>query len=320
MKKALQVGDVLGRLTVVDVVKSKKGARAYLRCECGKVISKPASIAPRFRRCGRDCPLGKVNNGQVADGTQLAVVRKSIEKSGKDTDYTGIYLHANGRYYPSIRFRGERISLGGFDTLQEAKEARNQAINEYFKPAVEKNKEVIQLADDSRRERYRGKKKKLQFQMDNIQPGMRLGLLTVQHVQRATTGISVSVRCDCGAEFKCGATRLARIRSCGKHGLRKMTGYINSMVLEGTNLDILVRSLRRRAMGEPVGIYQNPNGKYYPRIVVKQKVISLGGYDTLGEAWLVREQAEEKYYRPLLAEILTERLKKLQKEKASRAD
>lgn len=53
--------------------------------------------------------------------------KKSIGKTG----VTGVTLHGN-RYYARIGYKGKRIFLGSFITLEQAKEAREKAERDYY--------------------------------------------------------------------------------------------------------------------------------------------------------------------------------------------
>ena len=128
-----------GKLTVINFVSQKSGGPSLwnCRCDCGNMTQQ---YGPNLRRglvvsCGcvrRESGKKQYEqNIHYINGTQLELVRsKKIWKTNK-TGVKGVYQEKRtGKYIASMTFQGKREILGRFQTLEEARQAREQAEEE----------------------------------------------------------------------------------------------------------------------------------------------------------------------------------------------
>ena len=81
-------------------------------------------------------------NNFLKDGTSLALIQSSKTRKNNSSGVTGIYLDKQlNKYRARIYFKGKYIELGVFKDLENAKKARLQAEEKYFKPIIDKYKE-----------------------------------------------------------------------------------------------------------------------------------------------------------------------------------
>lgn len=149
------IGRKFGRLTVLKKICIEKNT--YLcKCECGNCIEIPATnlLGGKTKSCGcLKSEISKKNMGKIKelgnkkvqenriDGTIVHCLKQKISKNNK-TGVKGVCLTKNGRYRVYINLRRKQISLGIYDTLDEAEKARLEAEKKYFKPIIEK-KELL---------------------------------------------------------------------------------------------------------------------------------------------------------------------------------
>lgn len=97
---------------------------------------------------------------------------------------------------------------------------------------------------------------------------------------------------SCGCDYLFQETRLCMLKT-------RIEGKINTNNTSGIN-----------------GVYYRPDTKKYSaRITLQKHTIYLGCFNTIGEAYLARKKAEEKYYLPLLEKRFTiEQIKQMIKE------
>lgn len=66
------------------------------------------------------------------DGTCVERIAARKSTSCNRSGYRGVYMRENGRWRASIGFKGKIYSLGTFDTVEDAVEARQGAEKEIF--------------------------------------------------------------------------------------------------------------------------------------------------------------------------------------------
>ena len=81
-------------------------------------------------------------NNFLKDGTSLALINYKKLRKNNSTGVNGVYLDKKlNKYRARIYFKGKCIELGVFKDLKNAKKARLQAEEKYFKPIIDKYKE-----------------------------------------------------------------------------------------------------------------------------------------------------------------------------------
>lgn len=143
-------GRKFGRLTVIgpgDLEKPEaNGNRTgwLCRCECGNYVVLPRRylIQSGVRSCG--CLLVDTATEKQKsvfgffEGTMVSGIRHPDKVTKAST--TGVRgVRTRGkRFEARIGFQGKTISLGRYDTIEEATEARRIAEEKYYKPIVER--------------------------------------------------------------------------------------------------------------------------------------------------------------------------------------
>ena len=149
-------GQRFGRLTVLSY-DGNDGKNSYwlVKCDCGKPsfkVQRSALITGATTSCG--CKNKEINSKRAIDGklneqglkklkeesfiegTSLKALTRKVNKSSK-TGVKGVSFK-KGKYEASIKFKGKPIYLGRFETLEEAKQARLDAEQEYYQPIINK--------------------------------------------------------------------------------------------------------------------------------------------------------------------------------------
>lgn len=127
--------------------------------------------------------------------------------------------------------------------------------------------------------------------------GQRFGKLTA--IKRVK-GSLWECKCDCGNTCNVLANNLGRTTiSCGCNKVKKVV----EDCVDNTRLRNLTAKKRERInkdSGVKGVVWDNSKQKWKAQIGFKGKNIFLGRYDNINEAILVRKQAEEKYFKPIL--------------------
>lgn len=148
------IGDRRGHLVALAATDKRDqwGHAIYLwRCDCGNVFER--SISGTMRNTARLCPKCQsvVKAGQINRARQdraedaetgltlkyLLNIMNGVPTVSNTSGVRGVYWHenhqtwvANGREY------GKAVTLGEFDTLEEAREAREQFVYKTYGPAA----------------------------------------------------------------------------------------------------------------------------------------------------------------------------------------
>ena len=217
------------------------------------------------------------------------------EKEKLKTVERCVYLRANGKYRVIISGgRSKGISVGTFESLEEAIKARDEA-------EKERNKTKI----DGRAKRWESNLEK--YKKDLI--GKKVGKLTIIDVYRnkndydgRQSTFRLLCKCDCGNETRPLIHQVigpsASTFSCGcekkERGEKMMDSYLFNKT-RVTNLQMKTKN----ATGVK-GVSIRPNGRYVAKIWFQGKGIHLGTFDTLEEAAQARKEAEDKYFKPVI--------------------
>lgn len=145
-------GKKLGRLTVTSYAGRKRGKTYWnCLCECGNTTVadayslKNGSIVSCGCRRLETITMGQdtIRNSDI-DGTNLKFI--SPERKLNRNNTTGIrgvsFITSKQKYRAQITFKGKAISLGDFDKIDDAAEARKQAEEELFNTFLDEYKKT----------------------------------------------------------------------------------------------------------------------------------------------------------------------------------
>lgn len=130
------------------------------KCDCGNIVLVTTSFlkSGHTKSCGcynkesssnrlkskefNDARSQYRKNNFLKDGTSLALINYKKLRKNNSTGVNGVYLDKKlNKYRARIYFKGKCIELGVFKDLENAKKARLQAEEKYFKPIIDKYKE-----------------------------------------------------------------------------------------------------------------------------------------------------------------------------------
>lgn len=145
-------GKKFGRLTVNSYA-GRKNNKTYWNCtcECGNTTVadsyslKNGSIVSCGCRRTETIAIGQdtIRNSDI-DGTNLKFISPSRKMNRNNT--TGIrgvsFITSKQKYRAQITFKGKAISLGDFDKIEDAAEARKQAERELFGTFLSEHKKT----------------------------------------------------------------------------------------------------------------------------------------------------------------------------------
>ena len=135
--------------------------------------------------------------------------------------------------------------------------------------------------------------------------GQRFGRLTVieDSGERNNQGVTWLCRCDCGSDSKVKAYQLksGRIKSCGCLFDEFLQKQLESDCVEGTRLQALERKKQSNNTSGTKGVHWDKSSrKWRASIQFQGKQHHLGRFDNKQDAINAREEAEEKYFKPML--------------------
>lgn len=150
-----------------------------------------------------------------------------------------------------------------------------------------------------------------QFKSKDI-AGRRFGrLVAIEPLRIENTSYTWLCKCDCGRtiEAKIGNLTSGKTKSCGcfksdfrsedmkiLHKSMKGTEYV-----EGTFIPALNKTIAKNNKSGIKGVsWDKTRFKWVAQIQFKGKTIFLGRFDKLEDAIIAREEAEEKYFEPIL--------------------
>lgn len=149
------IGQKFGKLTPLKSLSYKNRAVYLCRCDCGNIVKVNRSelLAGKTKSCGcikkenskklmdkiQQDGLKAIHKASI-DGTNLYSLKQKTSKNST-TGIKGVSYTKNGKYRAYINLKRKQKHLGVFDTLEEAKKAREEAEKEIFDPLFEKHKE-----------------------------------------------------------------------------------------------------------------------------------------------------------------------------------
>lgn len=134
-----------GELTVIKL-SDKKDRHGHILweciCTCGKTtyVAGSSLRAGNYKSCGckrikrRDAGLEEHIQSDAVDGTRKSALK--AKKSSRNTSgHKGVnWMKNRGKWRAYIGYQGKQISLGYFDDINDAIEARKKAEKKYHKP------------------------------------------------------------------------------------------------------------------------------------------------------------------------------------------
>lgn len=85
----------------------------------------------------------QLHSRQCKDGTNIDIIQKKKANKNNKTGIRGVcYITAKNKYKAYIYLNKKYYFLGYFDNLEEAKQARKEAEEEYYKPILNKYKKL----------------------------------------------------------------------------------------------------------------------------------------------------------------------------------
>lgn len=148
-------GQRFGRLIALERVKADKtyadgvGAVWRCRCDCGIELTVLARnlTSGVTRSCGclhRETSMEMIANNVLAnyDGTRLSMLVSRKPRPTSKTGVRGVYLDTSEQQYiASVTIRGKEIKRRCGQSLEHAKNVRQELFEEYVKPLIEEAKD-----------------------------------------------------------------------------------------------------------------------------------------------------------------------------------
>lgn len=154
-----KIGLKFGRLTIIGVARIVNNKCIYkCRCDCNAEVDVPWGLLQSGRTSSCGCLRDELrkNGGPrvksydvktranyLKEGTSLVSIGQKVSKNSS-TGVKGVSRMKDGRYRAYLNFKGKHVHLGIFGTLKEAENARSKGEKKYYKPLLEKYKDVIE--------------------------------------------------------------------------------------------------------------------------------------------------------------------------------
>lgn len=154
-------GKKFNRLTVLELAERNSSGQIQwkCRCNCGNIIFATTT----YLKSGHTKSCGCLNKEKASnrlkskkfvearnnyrkenflvEGTSLSLINPKHLRKNNKTGVNGVYWDKKlKKYRVRINVKGKSISLGCFKNLQEAKDARKEAEEKYYKPILDKYK------------------------------------------------------------------------------------------------------------------------------------------------------------------------------------
>lgn len=157
-------GQKFNRLTVIKLGERNSNGQVQwkCKCDCGNIVL----VTTTYLKSGHTKSCGCFNKEQASkrlknsnfikarkkyrennflkDGTSLSLINPKHLRKNNTSGINGVYWDKKlKKYRVRIHFKNKSIALGCYKTLKEAKEARKEAEEKYFKPILDKYKTNI---------------------------------------------------------------------------------------------------------------------------------------------------------------------------------
>lgn len=150
VKRVDLTGKQFGDLTVIKL-SDKRGKNNTLlwecKCTCGNTIYLHGYSLTHghYKSCGckhdikRDEGAKKHIEQDSIDGTRKTALKTKNYKNNKSGHKGVTWMASRQKWRAYIGFKGKQITLGYFDSKEEAIKTRKEAEEKYFKPILEEN-------------------------------------------------------------------------------------------------------------------------------------------------------------------------------------
>ena len=133
-------GQRFGRLSAIEALEKRSGSESVVwrcRCDCGRETETASRdlLSGNTRSCGciKQEQPGPQKYMRYIDGTCIENLESRKLRRDNTSGHTGVQLEkASGKWIALIQFKGRRYTLGRFDKLEDAAEARREAENRIF--------------------------------------------------------------------------------------------------------------------------------------------------------------------------------------------
>lgn len=157
-------GQKFNKLTVLGPGRRNSNGQVQwkCKCDCGNIVL----VTTTYLKNGHTKSCGCFNKEQASkrlknskfvkarkkyredhflkDGTSLALINSKKIRKNNTSGINGVYWDKKlKKYRVRIHFKNKSIALGCYKTLEEARKARKEAEEKYFKPILDKYKTNI---------------------------------------------------------------------------------------------------------------------------------------------------------------------------------
>lgn len=143
-------GQRFGKLVAVEIagVDKKRNTLWKCQCDCGNITTTPSTCRLRkgkTKSCGclsNDTLISWGKSNDNKEGTKLSTLTSKLS-SVNTSGAKGVYWHKGASSWTaSITVKGKNVYLGLFINKQDAIDARKAAEDKYFKPMLNKYKDI----------------------------------------------------------------------------------------------------------------------------------------------------------------------------------
>lgn len=139
------VGNRYGKLLVLEKTNKSKNNRILYKCkcDCGNIVYYNSTDFKHCVSCGcyknsKDRINKTMESMKYIDKTSIALISKTTTNVNNTAGFRGVsFDKSRNKYRAYIKLRYKNIFLGRFDTLEQAKNARLEAENKFYKPLIE---------------------------------------------------------------------------------------------------------------------------------------------------------------------------------------
>ena len=128
------VGKRFGMLTALSYARKEQGFHVWhCRCDCGREVDvRQSNLQSGWTKsCG--CQRDPGRNLHYKDGTCLELLRPDLMYRTNTSGVKGVYYSkTRGKWIAQIMVRNKCFYLGGFDTIEDAAQARREAEKQVF--------------------------------------------------------------------------------------------------------------------------------------------------------------------------------------------
>lgn len=131
------VGKRFGKLTVIEYAGKLAGMHRWrCICDCGNetVVGQTLLQNGKTKSCGCIQQTQILDNMKFVEGTSVTAIEARMSRppiSTNSSGYNGVYQSKGGKWRAQIGFKGRTYSLGSFDNIQDAIDARKEGEKMY---------------------------------------------------------------------------------------------------------------------------------------------------------------------------------------------